>query len=1099
MIIGMKSHLNSKVNPIMNQNIVRRERLECQIRENLDKKLILITSQAGSGKTTLISSVLESLRAPHLWYSLDPSDKEISSFLYHFFSKIRASSPGFAKNFEKKLLSDKGQIGPPTLLASLFVNELKQHVTKETRLIIVLDNYEVVSSSPIIKPFLEYVLNKMPHSVTFILSSSQTPNVRFSKYTGKGEIYQINGSEMAFHLDEIGELFSRIYHLNFSNGDLERIYKKTEGWITGLILLVQFLKMNEGSPIEDLLKGVNGYGKAVSQYLMEHVFQNQPNHIQEFLCKTALFNDLTSDLCNLALNVKYSGKLLENSVNQNLFTFQINASSYRYHPLMREFLLKKLYEHYSQNEIEAFQARLGEILSPTDPENAAYHFISAKCFPKAAALLRSIGEKMLRKWRFRNLGELLKAIPSSLIEEDPVLLYFSGRIAEIKGELDRAFESYEKAFHLFKKRKEVSSEISSLNRMAVIHIRQDKYKDAKDLLQNRIQCFENQRIKNDIALKLFNSYTNLSQVLIKLEEREKAVSYLQKAEHLYEVHPDSHHQVTLTQSQALRYLVEGDLVEGIELAKKGESLSLELNLPTKTNIFYHYLAFGHLYLGHFSEGLNYAKRGLELARQYGIEDNITGSLFSDLGLVQNAFSNYDQAIKPLENSIAIFKKCQNICGSFWSNHALYHIALKLGDIEGAKGYLKALVHLAPLMGLPLEIGMGMIDQAYFSSLKGEEGVLALIERGEGYLRHSIKRMSIFLAHLIAAKAYLNLGEEKRAEDLLLDSLKLIEGENFYLYGIHQEKSWLPSFLQRFISKIPQCEILLAEYQNRIIRAFETIKENGRDQEDIYRMKKGNGELLNLRIYSLGPFRIFIGDEEIPLSQCKSKKGITLLRYLFFARHKGPVPKDVLLELLWPEPPPAQADLNFRVTLSLLRKTLSLNHNGRSDFPNLMRKEGGYQLLLGKEGWSDVDEFNNQINLAHYKEKKQNSQEALQHYLNAENLYQGDFLMENLYDDWCFIEREYLRNQYLHALNKILDYHKEQHNLSEAINYCYKILKVDPYREDISRKLMQYHSELGNRREVRSVFEFCRKNIEDNLGLAVSYETKELYRKLSLSP
>jgi len=224
--------------------------------------------------------------------------------------------------------------------------------------------------------------------------------------------------------------------------------------------------------------------------------------------------------------------------------------------------------------------------------------------------------------------------------------------------------------------------------------------------------------------------------------------------------------------------------------------------------------------------------------------------------------------------------------------------------------------------------------------------------------------------------------------------------------------------------------------------------------------------------------------------------VTLLKYLFLNRHKGPVLKDVLLELLWPEVPPAQADLNFRVTLSLLRKTLSLNHKGWNDFPNLMRKEGGYQLLLGKEGWSDVDEFNNQINLAQYKEKKHGSEEAFQHYLNAENLYQGDFLAENLYDDWCYFEREYLRNQYLHVLTRILDYHQDKNNLNEAIQYCYKILKVDPYHESTFRKLMQYHFQLGNRKEVKSVFELCRKNIENDLGITLSYETKEIYRKLS---
>jgi two-component SAPR family response regulator len=164
----------------------------------------------------------------------------------------------------------------------------------------------------------------------------------------------------------------------------------------------------------------------------------------------------------------------------------------------------------------------------------------------------------------------------------------------------------------------------------------------------------------------------------------------------------------------------------------------------------------------------------------------------------------------------------------------------------------------------------------------------------------------------------------------------------------------------------------------------------------------------------------------------------------------------------------------------------------------MRKEGGYQLLLGKGGWSDVDEFNNQMNLAHYKEKKQIREEAIQHYLNAERLYQGDFLIENLYEDWCSLEREHLRNQYLHALTKILGYYEEQHHLTEAINTCYKILKVDPYQEDIFRRLMLYHFELGNRKEIRSAFELCRKNMEENLGIPLAHETKELYRRLSLS-
>jgi DNA-binding SARP family transcriptional activator len=385
--------------------------------------------------------------------------------------------------------------------------------------------------------------------------------------------------------------------------------------------------------------------------------------------------------------------------------------------------------------------------------------------------------------------------------------------------------------------------------------------------------------------------------------------------------------------------------------------------------------------------------------------------------------------------------------------------------------------------------------ANFLSLEREgERILKLVENGRYYLNRSTKRISIFFANLIAAKAYINIGNETIAERILLESLKLLEGKNFYLYGVYQERKWLPAFLERFVSKIPQCSKLLAAYQDIASGPSETRKVISRNWEYIGE-SKDNEKLLNLRVYSLGSFRIFIENEEIPLYKCKSKKALTLLRYLFFTHNKGCVSKDIIEELLWPDSRPKQADLNFRVTLSMLRRFLSTGEGGPKNFPNIVRKGDGFQLCLGREGWSDVDKFIDEMNLAGYKEKKEDQHEAARHYMNAEDLYKGDFLIENLYDDWCSFEREQFKNQYLHVLTKILNYYEQQHNYNEAIQYCYKILKVDPYSENIFRKLMQYYFELGYRKEVDSVFKLCQRNIEGDLEVSLSYETKELHRKL----
>jgi DNA-binding SARP family transcriptional activator/tetratricopeptide (TPR) repeat protein len=1080
----------------MNRNVIKRDRLEHQIIANLHKKLILVISHAGSGKTTLIESAIASSGVDHVWYSFETSDQEISSFLHHFVPKVQTYCPKFFKTFQKKLISSKGNV-QPGIMASLMVNEFKQHLASRKRHVIILDNYEVVNSSFPINQIFDHTLKHLPNFVTFILCSTQMPNLHISKLGLQEEIHQINGSELAFSLEESQELFSNMYQIGLSEKDVQRIYAKTEGWITALILLAQFLR-ERPFDIEDLLKNVNGYGKAVSRYLMENVFQGQPKHIQEFLCKTALPKYLSPDICNRALGIKYGKKFLENLVDNNLFTFYVNSqddSLYRYHPIMREFLLKKLCVDFPQNEIEEFHARLGEILTPTDQENAILHFISAKCFLRATEILRSLGEKMLHECRFKALGDLLESFPPAFVENDPFLIYFAGRVAEIRGETDQAFEQYEKACHLFKRQKESSSEIASLNRMAVINMREDNYLCAKDLLQTNIQWLEGQSMEKDVAHKLITGYTNLGEALFKLEEWNKAQSYLQKAGSLIDFYPNPYDQVSLIQCQAFKHIVEGDLYGGIEISKKGESLALASDFLTKAHVFCHYLAFSLLHLGHFSQSLEYAQKGLNLAHQLGVQGNITGGLYADLGLVQNAFLNYDQALKALESSLVLFRKGQNLCGSFWSSHALYHIALRMKDFERAKRYLQVLVQLAGKLGFFLETGIARIDQAHFLSIKGEEKeALELIETGQGHINQSLKRMSVFLANLIVCQIYMNLGLERHVENVLLESLKLLDEKNLYLYGVHQERNWLPAFLQRFVSKVPLIHKLLAEYQNIISGSSQSHYDIGKTPDTI-RNGKGNEDLLNLRVYSLGPFRVFVENEEIDLSKCKSKKAVTLLKYFFLNRNKGPILKDFLLDLLWPDSPSEQADSNFRVTLSTLRKTLS--QNGQKDFPNLLRKEGGYELSLGKEGWSDVDEFVSEMNFARHKEKKQDNNDTLRHYLNAENLYQGDFMMENVYEDWYFVEREHLKIQYLHALTKIINYHEEQHNLTEAVHYCYKILKVDPYGEDIFRKLMGYHFELGNRSEVRSIFELCRKNIEHDLGVALTNETKELYHKLSL--
>ena len=120
--------------------------------------------------------------------------------------------------------------------------------------------------------------------------------------------------------------------------------------------------------------------------------------------------------------------------------------------------------------------------------------------------------------------------------------------------------------------------------------------------------------------------------------------------------------------------------------------------------------------------------------------------------------------------------------------------------------------------------------------------------------------------------------------------------------------------------------------------------------------------------------------------------------------------------------------------------------------------------------------------------------AIEHLLRAEELYQGDFHEEDLYEPWCIEERERIRDRYLSVLASIVDYCEAKKDFPRAVNYCGRYLARDPYAEDMYQRLMRCHALLGNRAMVKKTYEKCRKAMND-LDCPLSRETEQLVREL----
>ncbi len=238
----------------------------------------------------------------------------------------------------------------------------------------------------------------------------------------------------------------------------------------------------------------------------------------------------------------------------------------------------------------------------------------------------------------------------------------------------------------------------------------------------------------------------------------------------------------------------------------------------------------------------------------------------------------------------------------------------------------------------------------------------------------------------------------------------------------------------------------------------------------------------LRVLALGNFQVWRGNVLIPPEAWQQRRKARLL-LLYLLTQRRLVPRDELLEALWPDLAPESARLALNTTFSDLRKLLEpYLGKGRSS-RYLVRADEGYAFNRQSETDYDVQAFE----LA-----TRPGGAAARHPLE---LYRGDFLPEEPYADWVVRERERLRGLYLNTLTRLLDQQMQQGAWREAIDLARHILDREPWLEEVWRSLMTCYVALGRRSEALQAYQACEHSLQQELNVAPSALTRALYEQL----
>jgi DNA-binding SARP family transcriptional activator len=221
----------------------------------------------------------------------------------------------------------------------------------------------------------------------------------------------------------------------------------------------------------------------------------------------------------------------------------------------------------------------------------------------------------------------------------------------------------------------------------------------------------------------------------------------------------------------------------------------------------------------------------------------------------------------------------------------------------------------------------------------------------------------------------------------------------------------------------------------------------------------------VQIATLGGFRILRHGQPVPSSAWQSKKARDLLK-LLIARRGRRTPRDVLMEALWPEDDPAKVANRLSVALATVRAVLDPEKLFASDYFVVADKQAvglDFAHLA-----VDVETFLAQARAALRAETEGRAQ-ARAMLEAAEAVDTGDFLEEDLYEDWAAATREEARAVYLAVARALARAAEAAGDDDAAVRYHLRILERDRYDEAAHLELVAALERAGRHGEARRYY------------------------------
>jgi len=1052
--------------------ILFRERLFAELEKCLVCPVIWISAPAGAGKTSLISSYFDYREAPCLWYRVDVNDADPATFFHYLRSAALQVLPDIQ---DLPILKPKGQSDISSFSQTFFTQLFSQ---LDQPLILVLDNFQEIPEDIQLHDHILEAFKWMSEGSRVIIASRKKPSSKYTRLLANRIMTAIYWRDIRFSREEFYEIADRLGCADVTRNTLFQIYEKMDGWIAGLLFILERVKKNN---IKDLRNVDADFYVELFMYLAEEIFDYQDSDIKSFLLKTALLPYVTTQLARELTGNSWSERVLTALNHHNAFADKIYLSRevvYMYHPIFREFLKSKIHDFFRPEEVSSLERdAAGLLLEKNHVEEAAELIHSSGDIKGLIELIVNHAPEFISQRRHKLLAQWLTGIPPQQFSDNPWLSFWLGSCLQHLKPL-QAREKFQIAFDSFCSRRNMAGSFAAWVGLA-----------------------------NSIIIE-WHDFTRLDSLIYWLE------SHYDHESSVLSDHARGQVVTCMAAALLIRRPESRDILKWVELVKKVAKHTRDVNLQVEALLVAgnYYLWLGdqcncwfflsrirtlcrlpgvstitklkaklfaammyNCYLGDASKCLQVVADALEIASLAGIHmmDHMFFVMGASGSIMSGDYTGASEFLQQIEDS---FDRHRGHC-YFCYNYLASWVSLMRGNTLRAMKHATEALNKAEETGHVYHEALGRFAYAQILFAKGDlqaahEQLASFEENAEATNSSILKYMCLL------AKAQLLFGRGKDQDGIknLKTALELGRREKYRNMLLW----WDPSVMTHLCMRALE-ENIETEYVQSLITRRGLVPDTPPVEIEQWPWF--------LRVYTFGRFEIVKDGKPLRLKGKAQQKPLSLFKALITLGGRN-ISSLHLADMLWQDADGDMQQKSLSTTLHRLRRILGKN--------DLIDFQDGHLSINAKYCWIDTWAFERLLSKAEYESERKTEESAsivIRCAEKAIDLYKGDFLLQNNMEYSCVTMREHLKSRFLRGV-KLLGRNLEKSGQQEkAVTRYLRALEVDSMVEEFYQRLMIYYQRQGLNSDAVAIFKRCQKNFSSILQVEPSVQTRAIYKSI----